>query len=82
VPNETFGWGKIDLGRAMNGPGQFLGRFTATGRPALQPRAAFTCTQVACSAPSSTWRWRSAASEMSFARRAIRPSSPAPTRAG
>ncbi len=30
VPNETFGWGKIDLGRAMNGPGQFLGRFTAT----------------------------------------------------
>ncbi|KMO22759.1 hypothetical protein SQ03_00055 [Methylobacterium platani JCM 14648] len=29
-PNETFGWGKIDLGRAMNGPGQFLGRFTAT----------------------------------------------------
>ncbi|KMO37333.1 hypothetical protein VQ02_13625 [Methylobacterium variabile] len=30
APNETFGWGKIDLGRAMNGPGQFLGRFTAT----------------------------------------------------
>lgn len=30
LPNETFGWGKIDLGRAMNGPGQFLGRFTAT----------------------------------------------------
>ena len=30
VPNETFGWGKIDLGRAMNGPGQFLGRFNAT----------------------------------------------------
>ncbi|TXM71273.1 S8 family serine peptidase [Methylobacterium sp. WL69] len=29
VPNETFGWGKIDLGRAMNGPGQFLGRFDA-----------------------------------------------------
>jgi subtilase-type serine protease len=28
-PNETFGWGKIDLGRAMNGPGQFLGRFDA-----------------------------------------------------
>jgi subtilase-type serine protease len=28
-PNETFGWGKIDLGRAMNGPGQFLGRFNA-----------------------------------------------------
>ncbi len=29
-PNETFGWGKIDPGRAMNGPGQFLGRFAAT----------------------------------------------------
>lgn len=29
-PNETYGWGKIDLGRAMNGPGQFLGRFIAT----------------------------------------------------
>ncbi|WP_279596369.1 autotransporter serine protease [Methylobacterium sp. J-059] len=29
VPNEVFGWGKIDLGRAMNGPGQFLGRFDA-----------------------------------------------------
>ncbi|MCJ2011423.1 autotransporter serine protease [Methylobacterium sp. J-076] len=30
VPNEVFGWGKIDLGRAMNGPGQFLGRVEAT----------------------------------------------------
>lgn len=30
LPNETYGWGKIDLGRAMNGPGQFLGRFVAT----------------------------------------------------
>ncbi|MGY2048071.1 S8 family serine peptidase [Methylobacterium sp. JK268] len=30
APNAVWGWGAIDLRAAMNGPGQFLGAFTAT----------------------------------------------------
>ncbi|WP_185545946.1 autotransporter outer membrane beta-barrel domain-containing protein [Variovorax sp. KBW07] len=29
VPNATFGWGKPDMQKGMNGPGQFLGTFNA-----------------------------------------------------
>ncbi|MGO4447437.1 autotransporter domain-containing protein [Phyllobacterium sp. TAF24] len=29
VPNAVTGWGLVDLNKAMNGPGQFLGRFDA-----------------------------------------------------
>jgi subtilase-type serine protease len=29
APNTTFGWGRPDLKKAMNGPGQFLSRFNA-----------------------------------------------------
>nr|WP_198984955.1 S8 family serine peptidase [Herbaspirillum sp. ASV7] len=29
LPNETFGWGIPDLNKALNGPGQLLGRFNA-----------------------------------------------------
>ncbi|UIN19990.1 S8 family serine peptidase [Herbaspirillum frisingense] len=29
VPNTTFGWGIPDLNKALNGPGQLLGRFNA-----------------------------------------------------
>ncbi|MDR6633700.1 subtilase-type serine protease [Phyllobacterium sp. 1468] len=29
APNAVFGWGRPDLKKAMNGPGQFLGRFDA-----------------------------------------------------
>lgn len=29
VPNQRFGWGVVDLRKAMDGPGQLLGRFVA-----------------------------------------------------
>ncbi|EJP74860.1 autotransporter-associated beta strand repeat protein [Campylobacter sp. FOBRC14] len=30
VPSEVWGWGILDLGKAMFGPGQFLGKFDVT----------------------------------------------------